>query len=206
MDIAAQLDSLRDLVRWIDENTKGIAIAGDRRQQIASACFDVAIEHQAAIALLCDSHLFGSMHAMMRILVESVVRGLWILHCATEAEIDRFEKRGIDKHFGELTAEIEAAIGAHQPTLSQMKANAWVTLNDFTHTGYTQITRRHGDGVLGSNYPEDDVIKCINAAGALGLIASAQLSAMAKQDALTEAHLRKMRQFASAPNNGFNTN
>ena len=156
------------------------------------------MEHQAAIALLCGSHLFGSMHAMMRILVESVVRGLWILHCATEAELDLFEKRGMDKRFGELTAEVEAAIGAHHPTHIQMKANAWNALNDFAHTGYTQITCRLGDEALGSNYPEEDVIKCINAAGAFGLIASAQLSAMAKQDALTEARFQKMRDFSVA--------
>ncbi|MBW8371072.1 MAG: hypothetical protein K0M66_08870 [Thiobacillus sp.] len=135
MSLEVRLSALRDLVRWIDDNTKGIEIAGDRKQHIASGCFDVAIEHQAAIALLCDSHLYGSMHAMMRILVESVTRGLWILHCTTDVQLDSFEKRGINKHFSELTAEIEAAIGAYQPTLSQMKANAWNALNDFTHTG-----------------------------------------------------------------------
>lgn len=199
MDMQSQFASLHDLVRWIDDNTKDIEISGDRRLQISAACFDVALEHQAAIALLCDSYLFGSMHAMMRILIESVTRGLWILHCATEAELDRFEKRGIDKHFGDLTAEIEAAIGASRPTLSQMKKNAWTAMNDFTHTGYIQATRRHGDGTLGPNYPEADVIKCINAAGAYGLLASAQLVSMAKQDALVEAHLAKMVEFVRAP-------
>jgi len=198
MDIEAQLISLRDLIRWIDENTSGIEISGGRKQQIAAACFDIAIEHQAAIALLCESHFFGSMHAMMRVLVESVTRGLWILHCANEAELDRFEKHGIEKHFGDMTAEIESAVGAEQPTLSQMKANAWDALNDFTHTGYIQVTRRHGNGTLGPNYPEGDIVKCIHAAGAYGLIASTQLSAMAQQDALTEAHLRKMEEFSRA--------
>ena len=199
MDIEAQLISLRDLVRWIDENTSGIEISGDRKKQIAAACFDIAIEHQAAITLLCESSLFGSMHAMMRVLVESVTRGLWILHCANESELDRFEKRGIEKSFGDMTAEIESAVGAEQPTLSQMKTNAWDALNDFTHTGYMQVTRRHGDGTLGPNYPEGDILKCINAAGAFGLLASAQLSAMAQNDALTQAHLRKIEEFALVP-------
>ncbi|MDG4476515.1 DUF6988 family protein [Thiovibrio frasassiensis] len=199
MDIDAQFRSLRDLIRWIDENTKGIEISGGHREQIASACFDVAIEHQAAIAILCDSKLFGSMHALMRVLIESLVRGLWLLHCATDAELERFEKRGIEKHFGDMTEEIEAAIGAYQPTLSQMKKNAWGPLNDFTHTGYIQVTRRHGNGALGSNYPVADVIKCLNASGAYGLIASAQLAAMAKNNDLVQAHLIKMQEYASVP-------
>jgi hypothetical protein len=199
MNIEKHLDSLRDIVQWIYENTKGIEITGGRKQQIASACFDVAIEHQAAIALLCKLKHFGSMHALMRILIESVVRGLWILYCATDAELDIFEKRGIEMHFGDLTAEIEKTIGSNQPTLSQMKVKVWREMNDFTHTGYIQVTRRHGEGVLGSNYPEENVIKCINAAGAYGLLASSQLSVMAKQDTLTEAHLKKMGKYANTP-------
>ena len=199
MKIEAQFRSLRDVIRWIDDNTKGIEISGGHRKQIASACFDVALEHQAAIAILCDSKLFGSMHALMRVLIESVVRGLWLLHCANDIDLERFEKRGIEKHFGDMTAEIEAAIGAHQPTLSQMKKNAWGSLNDFTHTGYIQVTRRHGNGTLGPNYPEEDIIKCLNAAGAYGLIASAQLAAMAKNNDLVQAHLSRMQEFANVP-------
>jgi hypothetical protein len=80
-----------------------------------------------------------------------------------------------------------------------MKDNVWRAMNDFTHTGYIQVTRRHGEGVLGPNYPEEDVIKCINAAGAYGLLASSQLSAMTKQNTLIEAHLKKMEEYASAP-------
>jgi hypothetical protein len=196
MNLEAKLSALRNLVRWIDDNTRGIEIDGDRKQQIACACFDTAIEHQAAIALLCDYQLFGSVHAMMRILVEAVTRGLWILHCATDAELGRFEQGRIDKSFGVLTAEIEAAIGAYKPTLSQMKSNAWRAMNDFTHTGYIQVTRRYGEGTLGPNYPQEDLLKCINAAGAYGLIASVQLAVMAEQDVLVDAHLQKMKEFA----------
>jgi hypothetical protein len=199
MNIETKYSSLRDLVQWIDSNTKGIEISGDRRQQIAAACFDVAIEHQTAIALLCDFHLFGSMYAMIRVLIESVIRGLWILYCATDEELDRFETHGIDKYFGDLIKEIENVIGDDRLTLSQMKTNAWNALNDFTHTGYIQITRWHGNGKLGSNYPEEDVIKCINAAGAYGLIASMQLSLMAKQEDFAKAHLKKITDFASEP-------
>jgi hypothetical protein len=110
MNIATQLTSLTHLARWIDDNTKGIEISGDQRQQIAAACFDVAIEHQAAIIILCSSQLFGSMFSMLRVLTESVTRGLWLLHCATEAELKRFKKHGIDKPFGILTKEVEASI------------------------------------------------------------------------------------------------
>lgn len=144
MNIESKLASLHDIVRWIDDSTRGVLqllVIGD------SKLHPHALMSQSNIKLQLRSYGMpissGSIHAMMRILVESVVRGLWIMHCATDAELGKFEKRGVDKRFGDLTAEIEAAIGAHQPTLSQMKVNAWAALNDFTHTGYTQITRQH---------------------------------------------------------------
>ena len=199
MSIDAQFSSLQEIIRWIDENTKGIEISGGYREQLASACFDVALEHQAAIAILYDSNLFGSMHALMRVLIESVVRGLWLQHCANDAELERFRKRGIEKHFGDMAEDIEAVVGAHKPVLSQMKRTAWNALNDFTHTGYIQVARRHGNGALGANYPEEDVIKCLSVSGAYGLIASAQLAEMAHKNNLVQAHISKMQEYASVP-------
>ncbi len=193
MTIDERLSSLRDLAQWIDMNTRNLEIPNDdRKKQIASGCFDVAIEHQAAIILLGQAQLYGSMHAMMRILVEATVRGLWIWHSASEAEVEKFTKGKIDKSFANMASAIEQSIGAELPTLSMMVNKAWDALNDFTHTGFMQVTRRHRKGALGANYSEDDIEKCFGAAAAYGLIASASLASMAQQDALVHEHLKKM--------------
>jgi hypothetical protein len=93
------ISDIKDVVAWINATTSGIEIPSDKRSQIASACFDVAIEHQAAIALLADSGLYGSMLALFRVCKEAQVRGLWLYFCASEHEISRFEKGKIDKNF-----------------------------------------------------------------------------------------------------------
>ncbi|WP_408733226.1 DUF6988 family protein, partial [Burkholderia cepacia] len=56
----------------------GLTLPADERSQLAIGCLDVTLEHQAAIALLHSSELYGSMMALLRVLSESLVRGLWL--------------------------------------------------------------------------------------------------------------------------------
>ena len=45
-------ENLKSLILWIDENFVGIELPNDERTALANGCFDVAIEHLAAIAVL----------------------------------------------------------------------------------------------------------------------------------------------------------
>jgi hypothetical protein len=58
---------------WIDLHTSGLELPADERSLLAVGCYDFAIEHQAAIALLVSSELYGSSFALLRVLVESLV-------------------------------------------------------------------------------------------------------------------------------------
>ncbi len=61
---------LLELMMWIDENTSGVTLPADERSLLAIGCFDIALEHQAAIALLHSSELYGSALALLRVLTE----------------------------------------------------------------------------------------------------------------------------------------
>ena len=172
--------ALLDLIRKTDEHISGITLPADQRSQLASGCLHIALEHQAAIALLYSSELFGSAFAFLRVLSESLVRGLWLLNCATDAELEKFKKGRIGKTFAELIEEIEGKIGIQGGVLSRFKDIAWNAMNGFTHTGFIQVTRRHTPGIVQANYPEDEIVWLLQAAGKLGEIAAAQLIAMSQ--------------------------
>ena len=87
MQAAHEHHALVELIAWIDANTSVVTLPADERSLLAVGCLDVAIEHQAAIALLGGASLHGSAFALLRVLAESLVRGLWLLHCASEAEL-----------------------------------------------------------------------------------------------------------------------
>ena len=189
--------ALNDLVQWIDDNTAGLSLPADERSQLAVGCFDVALEHQAAIALLHSSELYGSMLALLRVLSESLVRGLWLHGCATDAELNRFKKGRLEKSFDSLIKEYETKIGTPGGVLSGFKVSAYAQMNDFTHTGFLQVSRRHKPGRVEANFPDQDLTNALGAAGALGLVAAGQLIAIAGRHDLLPGFMDKMSSYAA---------
>jgi hypothetical protein len=196
MQATIEHDQLVQLMTWIDEHTSGLCFPTDDRTMLSLGCFDVAIEHQAAIALLSGASLHGSAFALLRVLAESLVRGLWLHNCATDAELAKFKRGKLDKNFAKLIEDYESKIETPIGVLSNFKTTAWDALNGFTHTGFHQVSRRHSPGRVESNYPDDEVAKALGVAGALGLIAAGQLIAMSGQEQLLPLYVERMKIYA----------
>ena len=189
--------ALVELIGWSDRNRGDQELPADERSMLAIGCFDVVLETQAAVAVLFTSGLNAPMFALLRVITEALVRGLWLLHCATEAELSKFKRGKIDLEFGELIGRVESQIGVTVPTLSNLKANAWAALNGFTHTGFVQVSRRHRPGNVGANYPESELGQSQALSGALGLVAAGQLAAMSGSEELLEATMERMKAYAA---------
>jgi hypothetical protein len=196
MHVDAQHSQLIELIKWIDEHTSGLSLPADDRSLLAVGCFDVALEHQGAIALLFSAELYGSAFALLRVLAESLVRGLWLLHCATDIEMNKFKNGKLDKKFDQLVKEFEAKIGTPDGVLSSFKKTAWSALNGFTHTGFHQVSRRHANARVEGNYPEHELANALGVAGALGLIAGGQVIAMSERADLLPLFNARMESYA----------
>ena len=197
MHSSVEHERLVQLIKWIDENTAGLTFPTDDRTMIAVGCFDVAIEHQAAIALLTGASIHGSAFALLRVLAESLVRGLWLHDCATDAELAKFKRGKLDKTSQTLIDEYELKIGTPSGVLSNFKTTAWDALNGFTHTGFHQVSRRHAPGRVESSYPDLEIAKAQGLAGALGMIAAGQLLVMSGQVHLLDGYNKKMTVYAN---------
>jgi hypothetical protein len=197
MKAAVEYSKLLEVIAWVDERASEVTLPADERAQLAIGCFDVALEHQAAIALLHSSELYGSELALLRVLAESLVRGLWLLQCADEGQLRKFKKGKLNKKMAELIAEIEGSIGTPNGVLSAFKKNAWPALNDFTHTGFHQVSRRHSPERVEGSYAEDELAKALGVAGALGLIAGAQIVGMSDRRELVSAFVEFMSKYAN---------
>ena len=198
MQASAEHAALLDVVRWIDDHTAGLTLPADERSQLAIGCFDVALEHQAAITLLHSAELYGSTLSLLRVLSEALVRGLWLHACANEAELEKFKKGRLEKSFATLIREHEDHIGTPSGVLTGFKLSAWTQMNDFTHTGFLQVSRRHKPGRVEAAYPDQDLTNALGAAGALGLIAAGQLIAIAGRDDLVPKLMEKLSTYAKS--------
>lgn len=121
------------------------------------------------------------MMALLRVLSESLVRGLWLHACATDVELTKFKRGRLEKSFGALIKEYEDTTETSEGVLSGFKLSAWTQMNDFTHTGLLQVSRRHKPGRVEGNYPDHDLRTALGVAGALGLVAAEQLIALAER-------------------------
>lgn len=192
--------ALWELVLWIDQRTEGFAIEATERNSLAAGCFNVAIEHQAAIAQLCQLNRYVSALALLRSVLEALVRGMWIHRCATDRELNRFKKGKIDKNFADLVSEVEAAIEDYDDrVLSNVLRSSWKALNGFTHTGMHMVSRQLAPGRLEASIDGEEVAVALGFAGALGLIAALQLFQLTgNQDAEVAAtFIEKMDQYAN---------
>jgi hypothetical protein len=195
--IGKAYSELLSIIHWIDENGKVLDISGQPRSLIAAACFDAVLEHQAAIATLVERQLNGSALALMRVVAEAYIRGAWFARCATDDEVQRFQKDELEKGIRTLVRELEASLGNANDVLSRTIKNQWNTLCSFTHTGFKQVTRRYTGSILKPNYPEAEVIQALNFAGAVGILSLIELAALSKNLALGHAALERARQFAA---------
>jgi hypothetical protein len=164
-------------VRWVDSHTNNRPIVSNGDTRLHIACLDMAIELQAAIYSLHEAGLLGSMFALVRVQFESVVRGLWLAHCASEKEISEFEDDKVPK-IKDMIAGIELAIPTAVGLLSSFKELRWNEMCGFTHTGIIQASGRLSGYKVGSSYDQEDVNRYLGYAATFGMMAAGEIVAM----------------------------
>jgi len=118
------------------------------------------IEHHAAILLLLRSGLVGSGFALVRSLIEILVRGVWVTACATEAHVKKFrEQDKLDLSFGEMSDAIDKTCGID--FFHDFKTRSWDALNSYAHTGILQLGRRFSADKLEPSYKENEQIEVV---------------------------------------------
>src|SRR5437016_7286257 len=104
----------------------------DERTMLVVAFVDQGIEHHAAILFLMRSGFDGSAFALTRSVTEILVRGVWMLGCATDEQVKKFVKHDkIEQTFGELSEAVDKTAGLEY--FSEFKKHSWDTLNSYAH-------------------------------------------------------------------------
>lgn len=182
-----------DTLHWIHAKLHGLKIAkltDSKRAQLAGGCWHVTIEHSMAVVVLVDQSLHGSALALVRPLFESYIRGMWLMHAATDAEVDAAGRDDFPRDINKLTRELEAAGASH---FTDLKSQWWKRLCSLTHTGYQQIGARLTPEGLGYGYDNDEIAQALGWADGIGLLAVVAFAGMAEDHALAQEALNYMR-------------
>lgn len=188
----------KELSEWVSRSVDGLAMTAQRRLRLAGGCLHLGFDHHDAVILLIEYGIYGSALALLRLMLESYIRGTWLLHCASELDLDILEKKDeLDKKFGELVNEIEKLDGFSVGVLSKMKQDSWKLLNSFTHSGYQHIRRRNTHAWIESNYPDQELIAALNFAGAIAILSVLEFAKMAQSDELIKDCYEKAKLFSA---------
>jgi hypothetical protein len=170
---------LQTVVDWISEQTGAIPMPVGRRARLALGCLDLAIEHQAGIAVLAERSLWGPAYALLRSMFEAFVRGVWLARCASEIELTSFEMAGLrGKPFRVLVDDVERVLGHSRGILSKLRTSSWAIFSDFTHAGFEHVRRKPGVGSSDQDYPQAETDQALRLATALGLLSATELAAL----------------------------
>jgi len=193
-----EFNKQREVLRWLEDRYK-LSIPSNERSVICVMCFDLAIEHHAAIFQLFESGLRGSMFALLRIQFEALVRGQYFQFCATENQMELFRKdKDFVKNLGEMITATEGKIGDKLGVLSNFKKKSYTFMNSFTHTGYQHLTRRMDqEGKFGAvNYPDQEVLQVLQTSRSFALLSYAGLATLGGDKKFVEEYLEKCKEFS----------
>ena len=195
MKIVELIIESEELIQWLDKCIDRIEISSDTRTRIAAGCLDTALEHHKAILLLVSRSLYGSAFALMRLLFEAYIRGIWLHRCASDSDLELFKAEKLAKKVLTFIQEIERIDGFEKGVLSNVKLKSWSAMNSYTHSGFMQIARRNTESTIEPNYSEDEILEALNFANAMGLLSAIEISLLAGNEPLANSILEKAEGF-----------
>jgi len=172
--------------RWNNEAQHilvGMSIQDGLRPHLASACFQLGMEHSVGIVILLGKNMVASARALFRSQFEAFVRGSWFFHCATDVQLENFvnDVRSAVPDFTSLTAALDKKLPGSK--LGKFREASWKTLNDYTHGGAIQTGQRMMTEVTQSNYDIADAVSQLEITALLAcLTASSMALAMGHED------------------------
>lgn len=178
-----------NLYPWIEKRLEGLDIPKNSRSLLSVSCHDVVIEHHVAIVTLINAKIYGSAFALVRPVFETFVRGVWLKHCANEAELSKFKKDKVEPSFQDLLDSVEVTEAFKSKNLSALKKQAWGAMNSYTHGGFRPISRRLSSGEIYPDFLEQEIKEVLDLSRMFALMSFIQIVGEAKREDLAQEAL-----------------
>jgi hypothetical protein len=195
-EFSSAVTKARELSKWISQNIDGLPMVPERRSRLAAGCLHLAFDHHDAIILLIEHEIYGSAFALLRLIFESCIRGLWLHHCASEADLDQFEKDKLERSFGLFISDLEKLDDYSAGVLSQTKKDHWKQLCSFTHSGFQHVQRRNTQNCIEANYSETELVDALNFACAIAIMSTLGFAIIAGNKDLERKSFEKSKLFS----------
>ncbi len=183
------LDRTAQFHTEVQRHVQSLLSAPDERFVAAFQSGLLSLEHALSTLMLVDQGLFSSAIALTRPQFESLVRGVWLLHAASDSWVAKLSEpltmetaKRANEGLGlaDMLNELEAHPDAPAPIVAQLreyKEVTWKAMNSYAHGGLHPLSRTM------TGYPPQliyDVIRNSNAVVALTAQLQSILSGVAE--------------------------
>lgn len=131
------------------------------KTSLLAAYVDIALEHHEAISLLIKTKVFGSAFALVRPLVETMLRALWINGIAKENQIDKARDKSEFPPMSQMVAEIDQTYDTGS-FFQTFKGSSWSAMCSYAHSGAHQIGRRFTNSEVKASYRDGEIVEVLN--------------------------------------------
>ena len=188
----------KDLAIWLNEKTNEREIPGAIRVRTGVAILQLSLDLGDAMLVLLEANLPGPALTLARPLFEGYVRGVWLLECASDASVEKFNDGKCP-----LFPELLNAIGTDELTggawIHANKNANWGAFNDLTHGGSEHVKRRSAKDAVEANYPESELEALVNLGIEVRIRIGASLLALMNDETAMEQLNRKAKAHRLAP-------
>ncbi len=139
--LAARLEQSKELSYRLGSQVSATHFRATTRNRLAGGCFDLSLEHHNAVIALVEARLAACAFALLRVMYESHVRGVWLRYIATEEDIQSYQNCR-QKPLDRMVREISAHPDWKDVGYSRFQAYAKNILDDYVHAGFRAVSRR----------------------------------------------------------------
>lgn len=157
MGLDSSLSQAKCLSNWLCEQVDGRKLPARGRENWGLSLLRHSWDVADGIVTLLDRDLPGPAWTLARPLLESFVRGIWLLHCASDAQVRRFRKGECPTLPALLTAmESHDTAQWHAAWIRKNQKNMPI-FHDFTHGGIEHVLRGTDEDAVESKYPKSEL-------------------------------------------------
>ena len=182
----SDLDKYVEMLGIIDRDVAKIKIkTSDVSVKASATLYCVALDHANGIKDCLVANSKASAFALLRVLFETYVRGMWLEKCANDTQLSKFinEDKLVSNEnkkitFRDMVLEVETAHGLPE-YLSEIAKGSWSGLNSLTHSGSIQLHNNFNGKAVKSQYGDNHIAEAIEFATFIAALAYEQLCSLA---------------------------
>lgn len=136
------------------------------RFEISHSLGMLSLEHARSVQLLLDTNMNKSAIALLRVQFESLVRGVWVLYCASDQNLSKYHSQSQNDHNIMLSGMLNKIQITAPPyiftMLSECNAQISKITNSYIHSGKLSLQTYENESLLSSMIKISNNLVCLS--------------------------------------------